>query len=211
MEQHWPADQIERRPVAGLVPSARNARTHSDEQVSQIAASIREWGWTMPVLVDDAGVLIAGHGRVLAARQLELQTVPVMVARGWTEEQKNAYRVADNKLGLNAGWDEQLLSGELIGITPDLRALVGFSAEELRALSIGVGEVEFPDIPAGERGDFRAMNFTLHKDQLDVIEAALRAAKAKGPFDGPNPNSNGNALARVCGSYLEWTAQKKSA
>jgi ParB-like chromosome segregation protein Spo0J len=68
----WPTDQVERRPVAALVASARDARTHSDEQVTQIAASIREWGWTMPILVDEAGVLIAGHGRVLAARQLEL-------------------------------------------------------------------------------------------------------------------------------------------
>jgi hypothetical protein len=119
--------------------------------------------------------------------------------------------LADNKLSLNAGWDDELLSGELIGISPDLRGLIGFNTDELRALSIGVGEVEFPDIPAGERGDFRAMNFTLHKDQAEIVVAAVRAAKALGPFDGPNPNSNGNALARICGSYLEWSVQKKSA
>jgi ParB/Sulfiredoxin domain len=205
----WPADKVERRPVAALVPSARNARTHSDAQVDQIAASIQQWGWTIPVLVDEADVLIAGHGRVLAAGKLGLDTVPVMTARGWTEEQKAAYRLADNKLSLNAGWDEELLTGELIGISPDLRALVGFNTDELRALSIGVNETDFPDIPANERSEFRLMNFTLHKDQLATIEAAMEAAKAQGPFDGPNPNKNGNALARICSGYLEW-AQRTS-
>jgi ParB-like chromosome segregation protein Spo0J len=103
--QGWPADKVERRPVAGLIPYARNARTHSEEQVAQIAASIREWGWTMPVLVDERDEIIAGHGRVLAAQRLGLATIPVMVARGWTDAQKRAYVIADNKLTLNAGWD----------------------------------------------------------------------------------------------------------
>lgn len=76
--QRWPADAVERRAVAALVPYARNARTHSDAQVAQIAASIREWGWTTPVLVDEEGGIIAGHGRVLAARQLGITDVPVM-------------------------------------------------------------------------------------------------------------------------------------
>ena len=111
--QGWPADKVERRPVAGLIPYARNARTHSEEQVAQIAASIREWGWTMPVLVDERDEIIAGHGRVLAAQRLGLKTIPVMVARGWSENQKRAYVIADNKLTLNAGWDAALLTLEL--------------------------------------------------------------------------------------------------
>jgi ParB-like chromosome segregation protein Spo0J len=109
----WPADAVERRPIGTLIPSAQNARTHSDEQVAQIAASIREWGFTMPVLVDEAGSIIAGHGRVLGALRLGLAEVPVVVARGWSEAQKRAYRIADNKLALNAGWDEELLTIEL--------------------------------------------------------------------------------------------------
>jgi len=109
LNQHWPADHVERRSLASLVPYARNARTHSPAQVDQIAASIREWGWTMPVLADEAGGLIAGHGRVLAAQKLGLADVPVMVARGWTEAQKRAYVLADNKLALNAGWNEAML------------------------------------------------------------------------------------------------------
>ena len=109
----WPADEVERRPVADLIPYARNARTHSDAQVAQIAASVNEWGWTTPVLVDEAGSIIAGHGRVLAARKLGLTDVPVMVASGWSEAQKKAYVLADNQLALNAGWDMDLLKVEV--------------------------------------------------------------------------------------------------
>ena len=82
----WPADKVERWPIARLIPSARNARTHSDAQIDQIAASIREWGWTTPVLVTDAGTIIAGHGRVRAAQKLGFTDVPVMVATGWSKE-----------------------------------------------------------------------------------------------------------------------------
>lgn len=109
----WPADKVERRAVAELIPYARNARTHSDAQVAQIAASVVEWGWTTPVLVDEAGGIIAGHGRVLAARKLGLADVPVMVAAGWSEAQKKAYVLADNQLALNAGWDIDLLKIEV--------------------------------------------------------------------------------------------------
>jgi DNA modification methylase len=151
----WPADQVERRPVAELIPSARNARTHSDEQVAQIAASIREWGWTTPVLVDEAGTIIAGHGRVLAAGRLGLAEVPVMVARGWSEGQKGAYRIADNKLGLNAGWNDELLRVELADLATmgfDL-PLVGFSERELSALNASgnaglTDPDEVPEAPA---------------------------------------------------------------
>src|SRR4051812_27621674 len=100
--KNWPADQIERWPIAKLIPNARNARTHSAEQVDQIAASIREWGWTNPVLVSEDGTIIAGHGRVLGARRLGLTEVPVMVARGWSKAQIRAYALADNRLALSA-------------------------------------------------------------------------------------------------------------
>jgi DNA modification methylase len=133
----WPADQVERWPIAKLVPSARNARTHTEAQVDQIAAAIREWGWTTPVLVTETGTIIAGHGRVRAARKLGLTDVPVMIASGWTKAQIQAYALADNKLALNAGWDDALLSVELaeleeIGFDIDL---IGFDAGEIAALS----------------------------------------------------------------------------
>lgn len=112
-KQQWPADKIERRKVADLVPYARNARTHSPEQIEKLVASINEWGWTVPVLVDEKGVIIAGHGRVMAAAELGLADVPVMVAVGWTEAQKQAYVIADNKLAEGGGWDEALLHQEI--------------------------------------------------------------------------------------------------
>jgi DNA modification methylase len=136
MQDRWPADRVERRKVADLIPYARNARTHSDEQVAQIAASIREWGWTTPVLIDEASGIIAGHGRVMAARKLGLAEVPVMVAAGWSEAQRRAYVLADNKLALNSGWDTAMLSEELKGLA-DLgfdAGLTGFSADELAGL-----------------------------------------------------------------------------
>ena len=133
----WPADKVERRAIKKLIPYARNARTHSDEQVAQIAASMREWGWTNPILIDEAGGIIAGHGRVLAARVLGLSDAPCMVATGWSEGQKRAYVLADNKLALNAGWDAEMLSLEIKGIA-DLgfdMTLAGFGEDELAALS----------------------------------------------------------------------------
>ena len=151
----WPADRVERRKVASLVPYARNARTHSAEQVSAIAASIREWGWTNPVLVDPEGGIIAGHGRILAAQKLGLTDVPVMVANGWSTEQKRAYVLADNKLALNAGWDLELLTFELSELQShefDL-GLTGFSTDELAKLLTEANEGltdpdEVPDAPA---------------------------------------------------------------
>ena len=136
MDQNWPAQSSEFWPIEKITPYARNSRTHSDEQVAQIAASIREWGWTNPILADEDGGLIAGHGRLLAARKLGLTQIPTMVAKGWSEAQKKAYVIADNKLALNAGWDLELLAveiGDLQGFDFDLM-LTGFSDDELSKL-----------------------------------------------------------------------------
>jgi ParB-like chromosome segregation protein Spo0J len=97
--------KIEQRKIDALIPFARNSRTHSDEQVAQIAASIREFGWTNPILVDADNGILAGHGRLLAARKLGMGEVPVISLDGLTEAQKRALVIADNKLALNAGWD----------------------------------------------------------------------------------------------------------
>lgn len=128
--------QIEHLPIDGLIPYARNSRTHSDAQVAQIAASIREFGFTNPVLIDAQGGIIAGHGRVLAARKLQLAEVPCIRLGHLTETQKRAYVIADNKLALNAGWDAEALALELqelgdLGFDLDL---TGFSEEEIAEL-----------------------------------------------------------------------------
>ena len=121
--------QIAWRPLGELIPYARNPRTHSDAQVAQIAASIREFGWTNPVLVDGANGIIAGHGRVLAARKLGLERVPVIELAHMSEAQKRAYVLADNQLALNAGWDEALLRLELADLS---RARLRPRADRLR-------------------------------------------------------------------------------
>ncbi|MBO4221985.1 ParB/Srx family N-terminal domain-containing protein [Bradyrhizobium neotropicale] len=132
----WVADQVERWAIARLVPYARNARVHSAQQVGRIAESMKRWGVTMPVLVDEAGEIIAGHGRVMAALKLGYAELPVLVARGWSDEDKKAYRIADNRLGELSTWDNELLALEL----SDLKAvsfdlgLVGYSANELTEL-----------------------------------------------------------------------------
>lgn len=128
--------QITNRPIDVLIPYARNSRTHSDAQVAQIAASIREFGWTNPVLIDGENGIIAGHGRVLAARKLGMNTVPCIELAGMSEAQRRAYIIADNKLALNAGWDEEALVAEFaeldaLGFDLDL---TGFSPEEIAAL-----------------------------------------------------------------------------
>ena len=131
-------------PLKSLVPYARNSRTHSPEQVAQIAASLREFGFTNPVLIDETGGIIAGHGRVLAAQSLGMAGVPCLRLTGLTDAQKRAYVIADNKLALNAGWDEAVLAAEmqaLQGMDFDLD-LLGFDTEELTALLDGMGQEE---------------------------------------------------------------------
>jgi DNA modification methylase len=120
--------------VEDLIPYALNSRTHSEQQVAQLAASIREFGFTNPVLVDEENNLIAGHGRLLAARKLKLDKVPAVVVTGLDDRKRRALVIADNKLALNAGWDEEALRVELEDLAGDFGELMGFSEDELVAL-----------------------------------------------------------------------------
>jgi len=140
-------------PVDSLIPYARNARTHSEEQIAQIAASIREFGWTNPILTDGDNGVIAGHGRLAAARKLELTEVPVIELGHLSPEQKKAYILADNRIALNSGWDEELLKlelQELQGVDFDLD-LLGFGDDEIQRLlngdQVGGGLTEDDAIP----------------------------------------------------------------
>ena len=122
--------QVEQWPIDRLIPYVRNARTHSDAQVAQVAASIIEFGWTNPILVGADGVIIAGHARLLAARKLKMVEVPVIVLDHLTEAQRRALVLADNKLALNAGWDEAMLRVEMtdLDVSGFNLELIGFSA-----------------------------------------------------------------------------------
>ena len=153
---------IDYRPVASLIPYARNARTHSEAQVALIAGSIREYGFTNPVLVDGDNGIIAGHGRVLAARKLGLATVPVIELAHLSEAQKRAYVLADNRLAEQAGWDREMLALEVADLSEmgvDLGTL-GFEAAEIDALlrsgAPDPKEEETPEppaIPVSQPGD----------------------------------------------------------
>lgn len=133
------AQSIEQRPVSSLQGYERNARTHSPEQVTQLVASIREFGFTNPILIDEADTVIAGHGRLAAAQELGLDSVPCIVLDHLTPQQRRAYVIADNKLALNAAWDIGLLQSEIELLTDadfDI-ALLGFSDSELEGLASG--------------------------------------------------------------------------
>ena len=142
------AAQVERWPLDRLIPHARNARTHSETQIAQIAGSIAEFGFVNPVLVGDDGVLVAGHGRILAARKLGLHEAPVIVLAHLTPTQRRALMIADNQIALNAGWNEELLSAELASLKEesfDLE-LLGFDDADLdRLLATPLEEVQSAD------------------------------------------------------------------
>jgi ParB-like chromosome segregation protein Spo0J len=153
-----------RVPVADLVPYARNSRTHSAEQVGQLAAAIRKFGFTNPVLVDERNELIAGHGRIMAASEIGLDVVPFIRLVGLSDDERRAYVIADNKLALNAGWDDAMLADELkslAGAGFDM-GLLGFTATELSGL-LKAGGLTDPDAappapvtPRSKLGDSRS-------------------------------------------------------
>lgn len=146
--------KVEYRSVDDLIPYARNARTHSDEQVTRIAASIKEFGFTNPILIDGENGIIAGHGRLAAAKKLGMVLVPTIELKGLTTAQKRAYILADNKMALDAGWDEDLLKIELDDLKSegmDLE-LAGFTQQDIEDLR-GDWESDLPDIADNDYSD----------------------------------------------------------
>ena len=148
--------------VQDLIPYVNNSRTHSEEQVNQIVASINEFGFTNPLLIDEKDNIIAGHGRLMASKKLGMEEVPCIVLKGLTEAQKKAYIIADNKMALNAGWDFNLLSLELENLKEldfDLE-LTGFSVYEIDGLLNTNEDIEYNDY---EEQDLKENNTQLHK------------------------------------------------
>ena len=171
--------QMELRAVSALIPYDKNARTHSEEQIAQIDASIQEFGWTNPILVDAHNVIIAGHARLLAAKQLRMTEVPVIVLGHLTEAQRRALVIADNQLALNAGWDTDLLRIEL-------RAL---AAEDFDLDLVGFREAELAELLANDA------DYTGHTDEDAVPETQEAAVSVPGdPLDSGRPSD----LLRRC-------------
>ena len=132
---------IEYKSTGELIPYVNNSRTHSEQQVQQVAASIKEFGFTNPILIDHDGGIIAGHGRLQAAQLLKLDEVPTITLEGLTEAEKKAYVIADNKLALNSGWDFELLKVELENIANEIDiSVLGFDDQELANIIDGLNE-----------------------------------------------------------------------
>lgn len=198
--------------IKTLAPYEKNARTHSPDQVDQIAASIKEFGFTNPILIDEKNIIIAGHGRLEAAKKLGLQQVPVIALLGLSEAQRRAYILADNRIALNAGWDENMLAAELADLQ-DLEYdidLIGFSDAEIdRLLPEAAPLGSMPVLSAAPKPEFQQITFTLHNEQAARVKAAMNLARSMGPFSSLNENGNGNAIARVCEMFLKQNGEAK--
>lgn len=130
-------------PINDLKEYKNNSRTHSEEQITQIVNSIKEFGFTNPILIDNKNLIIAGHGRLLAAKKLDLKEVPTIVLNNLSEEQKKAYIIADNQLAMNAGWDFEMLKNEIMTIADDIDLnLLGFNEQELANIIDGLELIE---------------------------------------------------------------------
>ena len=197
--------QVEQIGIETLIPYANNARTHSDEQVAQIAASIREFGFNNPVLIDEQSSIIAGHGRVLAARKLELDAVPCIRLNHLSETQRRAYIIADNKIAMNAGWDEELLALELtelteFGVNMDL---TGFTVDEIAELNPKITEgltdedavPEVPETPITKLGDVWLLDkhrvMCGDSTSIDAVEKLMDGQKADLVITSPPYNQGG--------------------
>jgi DNA modification methylase len=192
--------KITQKKVTELIPYVKNSRTHSDEQVAQIAASIKEFGWTNPILVDGSNGIIAGHGRLMAARKLGHKEVPTIELADLTETQKKAYIIADNRLALNAGWDNELLTIELNDLLADGFALelLGFDPKELDALlepemveglTDDDAVPDVPDEPTTKLGDiYKLGNHRLmcgDSTSIDAVDKLMDGQKADMVFTDP--------------------------
>lgn len=192
--------ELEYVSIDALIPYARNSRTHSDAQVAQIAASIKEFGFTNPVLIDETGGIIAGHGRTMAARKLQMDKVPCLRLSYLSEAQKKAYVIADNKLALNAGWDDEMLKVELSELKDldfDL-ALTGFDMDELNnllepeqveGLTDEDSVPEAPETPVTVEGDVWILgNHRLmcgDSTSIDAVDKLMDGGKADMVFTDP--------------------------
>jgi ParB family transcriptional regulator, chromosome partitioning protein len=195
--------KIETLSTASLIPYARNAKKHDASQVAKLAGSIREFGFNNPVLVDKDNGIIAGHGRIMAAQSLGLETVPCIRLGHLTDTQRRAYILADNRLAeIGGGWDEEMLKLELADLAAAELDVTELGFLDSDAGMFDVSETNLPELESGDRQPFQQKTFTLHDEQAEEIDAAISKAKEMGHAQSAvNENSNGNALAFICQSF----------
>jgi hypothetical protein len=197
------ATEYTRVAVDKLIPYANNAKQHSDSQVTKIASSIREFGFLNPVLIDASYNVIAGHGRILAAKKLQMDEVPCLFVEGLTDAQRKAYILADNRLSELGEWDMNLVGLELGELDAD-----GFDVDLLGFDNIDLDEEYGTDfsLPDGDKPEIVTMTFTLHEEQKGLIEYAMEAVKDDATETFGNTNKNGNALYEV---VRQWAEQRR--
>ncbi len=187
-----------------LIPYANNPRTHSDQQVLQVASSIKEFGFNNPILIDEHNGIIAGHGRLAAAQKLDLKLVPTITLAGLSEAQRKAYVIADNKLTENGGWDVDALRVEIERLSEldfDIE-LTGMDANSIKEI-LDI-EVDLPELFTGDKEPFQQKTFPLHDEQASIVEDAINLARTDPSSDqGLNENANGNAISYVCEQWLK--------
>ena len=216
-----------------MIPYALNSRTHSDEQVAQLAASIREFGFTNPILIDQDSNIIAGHGRLLAARKSKMAQVPAVVVTGLDDRKRRALVIADNKLALNAGWDEEALRVELEDLAGDFGELMGFSEDELVDLLRGDEATEgltdedavpdAPEVPVTVEGDVwllgRHRLMCGDSTSIDAVERLMGGVKADMVFTDPpygvdykgiNNDDRGGLEELLRSSFANYLASSKN-
>jgi ParB-like chromosome segregation protein Spo0J len=201
--------KIELKSIDLLIPYAKNARIHNEAQIAQIAGSIKEFGFNNPVLIDKDNGIIAGHGRVMAARKLGLQEVPTIQLDHLSENQRKAFILADNRIAMNSHWDEEILSLELSDLKDALDLTdLGFEVAELDKLMNGILPLdEMPDLRIGDREPIQQMTFKLHDDQVDTVDQAIEYVKKNFDIKNElNENSNGNALAMMAELFMTQNA-----
>lgn len=194
--------------VVNLVSHPRNPNKHGDQQIALLAKVIRHQGWRAPVVVSKrSGFIVAGHGRLEAAKLLQVQTVPVDYQEFENEADELAHLLADNRIAELAELD----TVDVGAILKELETAPGFdldwsgfdtAAIENETAKFSVSEVGAPQLASGDRVPFRQMTFTVHDEQFEEVEAAIKKAKSEGGSESAmNENSNGNALAWICGRF----------
>jgi ParB-like chromosome segregation protein Spo0J len=199
--------ELIKKKVFELIPYINNSRTHSEEQITQIASSIKEFGFTNPILIDKDNSIIAGHGRLQAVKRLGFEEVPCIVISGLTKTQIKALIIADNQLALNASWDIDKLSLEIDNLKEDNFNLdiLGFNNDFLKDMQEEIIQLsDLPEIKEGDKEPFQQMTFIIHDSQMKFINSALE--KVKNNFNLKNEynqNINGNALTEICKNFYE--------
>jgi ParB-like chromosome segregation protein Spo0J len=195
--------KLEQLPLNELTPDPNNARTHDETNLKAIEGSLREFGQRKPIVIDQQGVVVAGNGTVEAARRLgwsEIQAV--RIPADWSADRIKAFALADNRTAELAEWDAQILADQLLELDSVGYELATFGFETLQPPTESDLEDAFANLNK-EESDLEQITFTLHKDQAQLIRAALDASKALGEYgETGNQNSNGNAIARVCELWL---------